>query len=430
MRPFDRSWRPLGATLATVALILVACTPGDRGDFTQKTGKLEVVSWWTSGSESKALAALFDAFAKAEPGVRVESAAIQGGAGSNVQIALAKRLRDNDPPDLWQTFAGASLRAYAQDERIADVSAVFEKDGLAQAIPTAVLDALTWNGKRWGVPTGAHRQNLLWFNPAALTKAGVAPPASGYTMERFSADLAALKAKGLSPLCLGAKDRFTTTELFENILLGTIGVKGWADITADRFAWNGRDVRKSLDRLGQILDYADASTSLSWDEAAKQLAGGRCAFLSMNDSLYGELTAAGVAASDIGYTAFPGTEDSYVAILDTFVAARGARNGYNALQFLDAIGTAPTEVAFAKLKGSVPLRKDADVSALPAYQQAAYRAMSEGTILLSITHGELLSPRFQQAVYDGVAAFARSRNPKAFTDRIQQAVSGVASTGY
>jgi glucose/mannose transport system substrate-binding protein len=422
--------RPI-ALLGALVLLLATSGASSQDNVARPTKSLEVASWWTSGSESAALNVLFDRFRQSHPDVTIDNAAVKGGAGSNVQIVLATRLRNGDPPDVWQTFLGTSLRAYAQSDRIVDVSSVFDQTKLAETIPASMLAAATWNGKRWGVPIGAHRGNMLWFNPALLRQANVAVPSSGFTDATFAAALATLKTHGITPLCLGAKDRFTTTELFENILLSIIGTKGWSDIAADRFNWSGPEVQKALEQLGHILDYADAAaTSLTWDEAAKQLASGRCAFLSMNDSLYGELVADGVAPSDIGYTAYPGTDGAFLAIVDTFVAAKNAKDGYNALQFLFTIGSAATELAFAKVKGSAPLRKDVDASSLPTYQQSAYQAMNTGTILLSITHGELLSPQFQQAMYDGIAAFAQSRSAKAFTDKIQQTVAGAVPAGH
>jgi len=40
------------------------------------------------------------------------------------------------------------------------------------------------------------------------------------------------------------------------------------------------------------------------------------------------------------------------------------------------------------------------------------------------------NPQFQQAMYDGVAAFAQSHSAKAFTDKIQQAVAGAVPAGH
>jgi glucose/mannose transport system substrate-binding protein len=425
-----RSRLRLVALLGALIVLLTTSEPSSRGDAAETTKSLEVASWWTSASESAALNVLFDRFKQAYPDVTIENAAVKGGAGSNVQIVLATRLREGDPPDVWQTFLGTSLKAYAQRDQIIDVSAVFDQTKLAGTIPGAVLEAATWNGKQWGVPTGAHRGNMLWFDPALLRQADVAVPSSGYAAATFAANLATLKTHGVTPLCLGTKDRFTTTELFENILLSIVGVKGWSDIAADRFNWSGPEVQKALVQLGQILDYTDTAASLTWDEAAKQLASGKCAFLSMNDSLYGELVADGVTPSDIGYTAYPGTDGIFLTIFDTFVVAKNANNSDAALQFLSTIASASTELAFAKVKGSAPLRKDIHPSSLPTYQRWAYQAMNKGTIVLSITHGELLSPQFQQAMYDGVTAFAQSRSAKAFIDKIQQVVTAVIPPGH
>ena len=63
------------------------------------------------------------------------------------------------------------------------------------------------DGRPYGVPTGAHRSNVLWFNKKLLEQAGVTPPSSGYTLAAFLADLKKVKASGATPLCLGAKDR-------------------------------------------------------------------------------------------------------------------------------------------------------------------------------------------------------------------------------
>ena len=102
-----------------------------------------------------------------------------------------------------------------------------------------LLDAATYRVKAWGVPTGSRRGNVLWFNQRVLRDAGVAAPGPGYTAEAFGNDLAKVAASGRTPLCLGGKDRFTATELFENTLLGVIGPNGWTRIKDDEFDWRG-----------------------------------------------------------------------------------------------------------------------------------------------------------------------------------------------
>ena len=80
-------------------------------------------------------------------------------------------------------------------------------------------------------------------------------------------------------------------------------------------------------------------------------------------------------------------------------------------------------MAFNKVKGSVPIRSDVDVSSLPEYQRQASKALWEDDVLLSITHGELMPSGFQQAMYDAVATFVQSKNANAFIDTLQNSIA-------
>jgi glucose/mannose transport system substrate-binding protein len=410
--------------ILALALLLVACGGGQKANFSEPTDQLDVVSWWVSPSEHPAFEVLLDAFRAKNADVTVTDGTIAGGGGSNVQVALAARLQAGDPPDVWQTFLGSSLRAWVDAGRLADATAVYHNAKLAPTMPPTLLDAATQRDKQWGVPTGAHRGNVLWFNQNVLRKAGVPAPGPGYTAEAFSSDLAKVAASGANALCLGGKDRFTATELFENTLLGVVGPNGWTSIRDDQFDWRGAQVREALARFGRIVALADPNAGgLTWDQAAKKLATGECAFLSMNDSVYGELVAnKAVEGKDFGYVPYPGTTGAYLAIVDTFVVSADAKDGVNAMKFLEAIADPATSLAFNKVKGSVPIRNDVDVASLPEYQRQASKSLWGDKILLSITHGELMPSGFQQAVYDAVATFVQSKNEGAFIDTLQNSI--------
>jgi glucose/mannose transport system substrate-binding protein len=417
----------LAVLAAGLALLLAGCGGPASTATTNPTHNLEVVSWWTSGSERAALNVLLDDFRTAHPGVDVRNAAVAGGGGSNAHVVLANRLLGGDPPDVWQTHPGASIRQYIDAGQIADVSSIYQRDHLSSAIRPDLRQVISQDGKAYGVSTGAHRINMLWFNKSLLDKARVAVPAGGYTSDALLTDLAKLKAAGVVPLCLGAKDPFARAELFENTLLGVIGADGWASLTSDRLDWNGPQVRQALGRFGTTLDYADPEAgALTWDQATRKLASGGCAFESMNDSAYGELVVDGAKeGTDFNYVPYPGTENLFLTVIDTFVMAKNAKDAQNAQTFLATIGTAPTQLAFNKQKGSTPLRTDVDVSSLSPYQQSAAKAFGQDPVLLSITHGEAKSPQFQQGFYDAIAAFAQSKDINVFNRALLNAVNQV-----
>ncbi|MEV6632535.1 ABC transporter substrate-binding protein [Actinoplanes sp. NPDC051470] len=417
-------YRTAAAVALTMTLAVSACGGGEPTSATKDTNRLEVMSWWTSGSEAAALNTLLAAFQQAHPGVQPVNAAVAGGAGSQAIVELAKRLRSGNPPDVWQTFAGKSVQGYAERGTVRDVTSVLP-DPVSAAMQPTIRQSLNRGGKPYGVPTGAHRSNVLWFNTDLLEKAGVAPPAGDYPLATFLTDLRKVKDSGATALCLGGKDPFTTVELFENTLLSTIGTAGWNDLVNDRLDWRGAKVRTALRSFGDMLTYADPEASgLSWDAAATKLAAGGCAFASVNDSAYGELIGAGAReGTDFGATAFPGTGGSFLAVVDVFVAATKADNAKNALEFLGGISTPATQLAFSRAKGSVPVLRDVDVSSLPAYQQQSSKALWTSPVLLSVAHGEAMSPTFQAGFYDAVSTYVRTRSPDAFADDLRDAVA-------
>ncbi|WP_345133260.1 ABC transporter substrate-binding protein [Dactylosporangium darangshiense] len=408
-----------------MALAVTGCGAQKPTSATTDTKQLEVLSWWTSGSEAAALNVLLSAMHQTNPNVEVVNAAVAGGAGSQAVVALAKRLQHGNPPDVWQTFAGKSVQGYADRGVIRDVASVFTDGGLRATMQPTILRSLMHDGKPYGVPTGAHRSNMLWFNISLLNRAGVTLPSSGYSLAAFLDGLQKVKASGATPLCLGGKDPFTTVELFENVLLSTIGVQGWQDMADDRLNWRSAQVRTALRTFGDILAYADPEAgTLTWDAATRKLATGGCAFESMNDSVYGELVTDGAQDDkDFGAVAFPGTGDSFLAVVDVFVAATRAKNAKNALAFLNDISKPATQIPFSKAKGSVPVLRNIDISSLSAYQRDASKSLWGSSVLLSVAHGEAMSPEFQEGFYDAVSTYARTRDPDAFARELENAVT-------
>ncbi|MEY2514398.1 MAG: glucose/mannose transport system substrate-binding protein [bacterium] len=419
--------RPAAAALAVAlfALTFGGCGGDAETSATKDTKQLEVVSWWTSGSEAAALDALFAAFRKSSPEVDAVNGAVPGGAGSKAIVELAKRLQKDDPPDVWQTFAGESVQGYARRGDVRSVGSVFDSDDLPARMQPTILSSVMRDGRPYGVPTGAHRGNVLWFNKKLLDQIGVHPPSRGYTPTAFLADLEKIKNFGAVPLCLGGKDRFTTVELAENALLSSLGRSGWNDMVDDKLDWRGDRVRAALKTFGEMLRYSDPQASdLTWDEATKKLATGGCAFESMNDSAFGELVDAGAKeGEDFGSTAFPGTDGSFLAVVDVFVAAKQAKNAKNALAFLADISKPATQLAFNRAKGSVPVVRDVDVASLTGYQRASSKALWSSPVLLSIAHGEAKSPDFQEGFYEAVSTYVRTRDADAFADDLEDAVS-------
>ena len=456
-------------TAATTALAITACSGGSTPT---ANGSIDVLSWWTSTSESSALNVLVDRYEKQNPGTSVDEIAVVGGGGSQAHVVLATRIAHGDPPDVWQSLVGGNITAWHNAGAVGDVSSLFTDEVKAQ-LPENVLSSVSVDGKQYAAPLSAHRANVLMYNRDVLKGAGIAEPGEGYTLDQFLADLDALKAKGTTPLCIGGADSISTAGLFEAVLLATVGKEGWERIEADRFDWSGQEAQNALSTFGRLMDYTDATgKNNTWSEASGRLAAGECGFYQMNDSAFAESTAlndSGAAAgagtdtdtpstgapstgtnvdapssatpsagtdtdtpstgaSPVAATVFPGTEGMFLMVVDSFVASSSTDNRDSANAFLTTVLDPQVETDFCKVKGCVPVRNDADVSSLTPYQQQTAGALRSQTVLNSISYGEVISPAMQDGFFQAVKDYVSTRDAASFnrilTERLNEGAGG------
>ena len=442
-------------TAATTALAITACSGGSTPT---ANGSIDVLSWWTSTSESSALNILVDRYEKQNPGASVDEIAVVGGGGSQAHVVLATRIAQGDPPDVWQSLVGGNITAWHNAGAVGDVSSLFTDEVKAQ-LPEDVLSSVSVDGKQYAVPLSAHRANVLMYNRDVLKGAGIAEPGEGYTLEQFLADLDALKAKGTTALCIGGADSISTAGLFEAVLLATVGKEGWEKIEADRFDWSGQEAQNALSTFGRLMDHTDATgANNTWSEASGRLAAGECGFYQMNDSAFAESTAlndSGAAASaapsagtstgtpsstapsadtpstdasPVAATVFPGTEGMFLMVVDSFVTSSSTDNRDGANAFLTTAMDPQVETDFCKVKGCVPVRNDADVSSLTSYQQQTANALRSQTVLNSISYGEVISPAMQDGFFQAVKNYISTRDAASFnrilTERLNEGAGG------
>ncbi len=70
----------------------------------------------------------------------------------------------------------------------------------------------------------------------------------------------------------------------------------------------------------------------------------------------------------------------------------------------------------------MPVVRDVAVSSLTGYQRASSKALWSSPVLLSVAHGEAMSPGFQEGFYEAVATYVRTRDADAFADDLEEAV--------
>jgi len=408
------------AVFTAVALSLsVSIAPANA------SGKIEVFSWWTSGSEDAALQAIISAAVKANSGLEVVNAAVAGGAGTNAKQVLATRLAGGDVPEIWQTHPGGELGQYVDQGVLADMTAVYKSEGWDKVVPKDLVASMTYNKKTYSVLTGVHRANTMWISSAAQKKAGVSLSGS-LTWPTFKAAALKMKAKGIDPICLGDKDIWTAAQLLEALIVAEEGAAGWTALLDGSKKWTSAGVKKAVANFNEAMTWVNKDhKALDWTGAVAALAKGTCGVNIMGDWAYGELLVKQnkVDGKDFTYATF-GDANTFVTVGDSFVIGKTAKNQAGAVAFAKAIMDPKVQLAFNKLKGSAPVRSDVSTKTLGKYQQGAAKVLANGKKVPSLVHGQaLVAAAVGQAYADAVTLLQANKDVAKFSKAMDAAIA-------
>jgi glucose/mannose transport system substrate-binding protein len=378
--------------------------------------ELEIISPWTSGGENAALTALVAVYNQQYPNVKFVNAAVGGGGNTAADPLKLTRLQAGNPPDIWQAHGGADLFInYVKPGYAADLTSLWTAEGWDKVAPKALMDVLSQNGKTYAVPFGIHRVNMLWYNKKLLDANGVSLT-DDTTLDQFMASADKLKAAGVTPLCLGDKDPWTSNTIFEDALLGTLTVDQYNGLWSGTTKFDDPAVKKAVDAYGKLLGYANSDhAALTWDQATQKVIEGSCAATLMGDWAYGEFLKANLKDNvDFGWIASPGSKGAFDVNNDLALTSSKSPDPVNSQNFLRVVGGVDGQVAFNKLKGSIPWRTDAPAASFPPYQQYSIKAYASLALVASEAQGLAAPPAFEAAVNDAVTQFGVDKNTDAF----------------
>ena len=350
------------ALVAVGALALSGCSATGSDD----GGKVTMTFWHnsTTGDGKAYWEATVAAFEKANPNVTITIQAIQN---EEMDGKLQTALNSGDAPDIFMARGGGKLADVVTAGQVMDIS-----DKLTDATKTAlggVLDAFKIDGKVYGLPTAVLPEGI-WYSTDLFTQAGITETPT--TIDELEDANAKLKAAGIEPIALGAKDAWPAAHWFYNFALRACSQdvinKAAADRTFDDPCWE-----KAGEQLTDFI--ASEPFNEGFLTTAAQQGAGSSAGLLANHQAAMELMGAwdpGVIASltpdtkplaDLGWFPFP--------------AVSGGKGGENAMMggvdgfscFVDAPAACPDFLNFIAEKANQEAYATA-FQTLPASQEA------------------------------------------------------------
>lgn len=324
---------------------------------------LDVVHFWISKSESAAL----DVFRTAwvEQGNRWADLPTENKVAE--QRVVSERIANGYPPSVMQWNANEGSRELPEMGIVLDIDQVAREDGWREVLPAAVMKRITYEDKVYFAPTSIHAENWVWTNQAIFDELGLETP---QTWDEIFEAADRMQAAGYTPLALGAAN-WEVSLIFNDIVYYMMGSEGYERvISADADSVLDPRMLEALRMLRRLSQYAEPlpqRQDKTWADATAMVGSGEAGMQFMGDWAKGELIARGYDVDkDFGCSLAPGTSIAYFMVIDAFAFPLTNREGGDDAQraFARMVLEPENQVAFSRIKGSLPVRIDVDPAGL------------------------------------------------------------------
>jgi raffinose/stachyose/melibiose transport system substrate-binding protein len=443
--------------LAVLVLVLAAC--GEGGDASSTTAAPDeasttaapveeptttaapaaepvTITWWHIQNTDPMMTVwqdMADAFMAENPNVTIEITVMENEA---FKAALQTNLQAGDVPDLFQSWGGGGLRQQVDAGLVQDITDA--SSGFIGNLNEGAVGLYQVDDVQYGIPFNLGMVGF-WYNQDLFAEAGIdAPPA---TWDEFLEDVQALKDAGITPIAVGAGDKWPAHFYYSYLMIREGGQAAMEAVTADldfnkpEFVEAGNQLQRLIDMepfqpgfLAAPWDAPDGeSGTIGTGQAAISLMGqwGPGAYANQSGVGTPEDPIADRLPGEFGWFPFPAVEGGAGLPTDGFGGGDGFAVGKDAepeaVQFLEFI----TNVDNARIVGAtgttLPVTKGAEDSITDPYQLAVLEGLSQATFV-QLYLDQYFTPELGAAVNDAVATlFAGTATPEEVTQAITDA---------
>jgi glucose/mannose transport system substrate-binding protein len=336
----------------------------------------QVMHWWTSGGESRAVAVFAKEYEK-RGGKWIDGASVGPQAE---HAAVLNAIAGGNPPAAFQWNIGVAVRQLAEQGLLTNLDDMARSGDWIRHLPPLLVKNITVDGHVIAVPVNLHGANWMFYSTKVFGDLQMPPPK---TWDEFLAQADKIKAAGYLPIAMGGNAQ-QTGWLFYALLAGVGGKEVYRKVFVDHdaAAAGGEGVRHAFETMGKIRQYVDAGgANRKWNDTLALVETNKAAFMIAGDWAKGDFSAAGMTVGkEYGCAPAPGTQDAYVMTVDVFAFPRVTKPDQVAAQrkLAELMMDPAVQVEFNKYKGSLPARLDADVGSLDACAQLGQKVMAGG----------------------------------------------------
>jgi multiple sugar transport system substrate-binding protein len=298
----------------------------------------------------------FDQFAKANPDVDLKVSYV-GEEAYKVQLSgwLVA-----DPPDVLSWHNGERMAYFAKRGLLADLTGDWQKNGWNRTY-ASVKQSSTYAGKQYSLPLGYDAYGFF-YRKDLFQKAGIS--AEPTTWAQFLDDCKKLKAAGIAPIAVPARDSWTLAAWFDYLDLRINGYAFHQQLMAGDIAYTDPRVKHVYETWKTLIDdkyFIDNALSYDVDSTSPLLVNGKAAMLLMGTFFSAGLPPA--TRAEMGYFRFPVIDESVPVAEDgpvnVLIMPAKAKNKADAQRLLAFMGTPQINGELAQGWGQLPSNNQA-----------------------------------------------------------------------
>jgi raffinose/stachyose/melibiose transport system substrate-binding protein len=374
------------AGAAAGAGLLSAC--GGNDDDKGSDNKKATVKWWHISTAEPGLSTykgLADSFHAANPDVTIEITVLENEA---FKSKLKTINNPADYPDIFQSWGGGVLKEQLDAGLVKDITS-----GASSYISNITKTSqvpYTIDGKLYGLAYNAGMVGF-WYNTALFAKAGITAFPS--TWEDLLAAIPKLKAAGVTPISIAAKDKWPV-HFYWSYLAMRIGgldlipnaVKN-KDFSAPEFVQASKELQKLAALEPFEKGYADVAYTTGQENDAAFMGNGLCAMELMGQ--WAPSTQASFSTDKKGqgdkmkFAPFPTVAGGKGKVTEIFGGtdgfAIGAKSPKQTLDFLKFLLSADSQKKMVAAGGVLPVNTGAADAVTDPEQKKVQQTLAGGT---------------------------------------------------
>lgn len=325
----------------------------------------ETIDWLHISSIPEELALMEGAareYEAAHPGITINMQFLENEA---FKAKLTTLLQSDAAPDIFYSWGGGVLTEQAAAGVLRPIEGAADP-AVLQTLGTAGVSAFTRDGHLYGLPQQVS-EVVLWYNKALFTQAGV-DPASLATWDGFLAAVQKFKDAGITPLAVGAKDKWPAHFWWSKLVVRLAGQDAF---NKARLGEDGGFAAAPFVKAGEMFlqlsalePFQEGFLAASYGDASGYFGDGKAAMHLMGDWDYGAMkdnsaSKAGIPDDQLGILPFPTIAGGAGDPSDTLGGINGwlfSKNATDeAVKFMEWYGSKEVMSRFAAASFFIPI---------------------------------------------------------------------------